>query len=532
MRAADDDGSVDSPCEGQSIEHAVLGTGNANLAIVYHIFRAEQEAKRGKINRSENHAEIAESLLEYTDNLWLRGLLQLHQGCLAYLAGHFVRAHDFALAAYRTAQESGHHNSLCASLTNLGAAYLVLGQPSRAERAVRRALEVSDPETALHSLSLETLAEIWLVVGDLDRCSSLLEEVTLTKQKSAQEFSAWHRGWTTVVHVRLMQARADWSGSLVRLKQELPSLTLACTSVILHRLRLLEAAALIQIGRWSEASTVLSKFENLGGMSSPVLLGQFVALAARLERERGNLPKAERLFRTGLAILSSAGEVSDIVSSIADYAALLRRHSPVDAGSVPSQQWSCWPLWRPTKVRTRIDDPPRLADSSAEESSELLADFVRVRAHQVQHPAMVGELVLRLLAEHQVITKGVLLESVAGKNTVLASYQRAASGDGEAHHVSIQLGRGDSGLHTIRASLAATLTAADVGHALTSLFGRGDLDLTPPSNDCSPPRSAAEQTESPARGVYESASMRALLSTAKRAAATDAPVLISGESGT
>lgn len=536
MRVLEDGLATSAVPDSEELEREILRLGDQNLAITFHIYRAELEARAGRLGRSDEHTRIAESLLADTEHLGLAGLVQVHRSCLAYLEGHFTTAHRYALRAFSTAQESGHHCTLCVSLTNLGASYLALGQPGRAERVLGRALELAHPGTTVHTLSLETLAEVWLAGRDLDRCSSLLDEVDWRKNSAGQEFSAWHEAWTLATGVRLMQARGDWTGSLATLRGSDVGRRSGRDSPVVQRMTLLEVAALIHLGRTSEAADTLGTLEREASLRSPLLACHSVALAACLNHRLGNIAKAECQFRMALGMLSAAGEPADMLDCVEEYADLLS--PPGSTGGVDdSQQWAGLPPRRPTTIYSCLARSTSLAKSHSGALSDELIGILRVSWQRDQHPKLVGELALRLLDTTGAASGGTLVETGAGKaDRVLAMCGRRNSTNSSHRGQSdlrIALGGQGTRQYWLEATLARTLEAAEIGQVVVTLLGCQNA-TKPKGSSGTPARLGCDagDIDTPPGTVFASACMTALLSAARRCAATDASVLITGESGT
>lgn len=534
MRVVEDGPSGTVAFDVGDLEREILRTGNRKLAVTFHIYRAELEAKAGRLRLSEEHTRTAESLLEDVDHPGLSGLVQVHRSCLTYLRGHFSASHTHARAAFAAAQESGHHCTLCVSLTNLGAAYLALGQPRRAELVLQRALELAQPGTTVYTLSLETLAEVWLASKNLDQCGVLMDEVDQRKHAAGQEFSAWHEAWTLATRVRLMQARGDWAGSLELLHRTGSSVHPIRATPILERMILLEVAALTRLGRLAEASQAMERLDRQAPARSPLMASQATALAACLNRRLGNGARAAYQFRIALGLLSVAGEPADMVQCVEEYADLLSAEHLRDSAQL-AQLGPPLPSHRPTTVYSGLRRSTPLAGFPREDLSDAVVGLLGVSAQREQHPHLIGELALRLLYDSGAIRNAVLVESESGvAERVLCRCEAEVPIDSSIA-LKVDLGWSGSRRFRLEVDLASTLEAAETGRAMVAFLGipgasnglrmRGDAEVRSP-------RSESPEAGVPAGMVFASTSMKALLSTARRNAATEAPILITGESGT
>jgi len=137
----------------------------ASVSIAYQIFLAEYHAKRGELDVSRHHSNLAESLLATYPNIWLRGLLDLHLSCLSYLEGNYLDSLVAARHALDTSVLSGHLLTSLTARANMAAAYLAVGQPARARACLASALQQAGSEEQIFGLLLETLAEAQLLSG-------------------------------------------------------------------------------------------------------------------------------------------------------------------------------------------------------------------------------------------------------------------------------------------------------------------------------------------------------------------------------
>ena len=148
--------------------------GSVDLTVAYHVFCAEIAARRGLLSESRKLTDLARSLIARTPNVWLRSLLSLQCSCLLYLEGAFGASLLYAANALQTADISGDADCRVASLTDLAACYLALGQVSRSSRCIAAALSRSQADHHSQVLLVETLAEAKLTEGDLNACQELL----------------------------------------------------------------------------------------------------------------------------------------------------------------------------------------------------------------------------------------------------------------------------------------------------------------------------------------------------------------------
>jgi len=461
------------------------------------------------------------------------GLACLHRSCLAYLNANFVAAHRHAIAALRQAESSGHHNSLCSALINLGAAYLALGQPMRAEKALIRAREQCIPCSTLHALAVETLAETWLAIRKLADCSLLLDSVVAELQLHDHQLSDWHADWSLATHMRLWQRLGDQRGHAPGPQAGALCAGWSC-SPVKQRLQLLAAENCIRSHKTQEATDALSLIERSGSLASAALGGQKAALHASLHEQQGDHRRAEQLYRLALLVLSAAGETADLVDCVSRYSKYLAMAWPSGDRTVDDDAWTCAGLRRPVIVTSALDKATPLQRRGEGTLSDGLLDIVRVLPYRGQHPEVIGEFILRYLSEQAYITRGRLLGiDKKGREISLVSFGQTGPVESRTwgDNVTIGIGKTIDSEFRLVLSLASTMEAAQNGLVITHLLGGTSI---PASNEGDGSLLPVREGEVVSTGgaVFASPTMLSLLSSARLIAATDANILITGESGT
>ena len=145
---------VSADFDGATLDASLLSSLRSNIeraavpsvTIAHQVFLAEYYAKRGDLDASRRHSSLAESVLLSFPNVWLRGLLDLHQSCLSYLEGNYLESLVAARHAMETSGQSGHLLTSLIARADMAAAYLAVGQPARARACLSSALRRSNRE--------------------------------------------------------------------------------------------------------------------------------------------------------------------------------------------------------------------------------------------------------------------------------------------------------------------------------------------------------------------------------------------------
>ena len=145
---------VSADFDGAKLDGSLLSSLRSNIeraavpsvTVAHQVFLAEYHAKRGDLDESRRHSSLAESVLFSFPNIWLRGLLDLHQSCLSYLEGNYLESLVAARHALETSSRSGHLLTGLIARADMAAAYLAVGQPARARACLSSALRQSNRE--------------------------------------------------------------------------------------------------------------------------------------------------------------------------------------------------------------------------------------------------------------------------------------------------------------------------------------------------------------------------------------------------
>jgi DNA-binding NtrC family response regulator/tetratricopeptide (TPR) repeat protein len=508
------------------------------LSIAHQVFLAEYHAKRGDLTASRHYTNVAESVLFSFPNVWLRGLLDLHQSCLSYLEGNYLESLLAARRALATSCTSGHSLTELIAQADLAAAYLAIGQPARARACLAAALKKSNREEQIFGLLLETLAEAQLISGDLVGCAESLKTASDITTSLSQSRSTWHQSWNLRTQVRLLQREGHWQESLTLIRSVGPREPPASRSFTKAQIESLEALALAKLRRTEEARDVLQTFvqESLVAVES-YRCSIWPALAALSAVTDGNTLAVSQCVQA-LRIVGATGEASTLVETAEQLIRLLDGDSSQASGSMEPECEK--PLWRPTNIVCHLDASSRLVPSASSNSSEFAA-LLSALADAVPDPAALGEEALRYLVSMGSIKSGSVIQRIDGETYAVVSYDsggsiagsETASGNTPPTTSQVYLGSKQSRRYelTLRPheSGQAVATCHGMVRLLASLRAAESKELrkaSPTERDLVTPEAGNDW------GLFRSSAMLALLASAKRVAPLGITVLLTGESGT
>ena len=537
--------AVSADFDGASLDASLLSSLRSNVeraavpsvSIAHQIFLAEYHAKRNDLDASRHHSEIAESVLSSFSNLWLRGLLDLHQSCLSYLEGNYLDSLVAAKRALDTSGRSGHLLTRLIALADMAAAYLAVGQPARAKACLSCALGQSDSEEQIFGLLLETLAEAQLISEDLAGCSKSLKEARDLSARLSQSRSAWHRVWNLRTEARLLQRQGRWRESLSLIRSTAPRGSADSKSFAKAQIETVEALALAKLGESEEARGVIQRFvqESLLAPRSHQgsILAASITLAAIAEGKEQALADCAHALR----VVGATGETSGLVELVGQLVELVAGRTslvdPLDSGDTS-------PLWRPTSVVCH------LATSSGilpclKTDSDGLPPFLGSLADLATDPQALGEETLRCLVSMKWIGSGAVVESLEEETRIVVSFDSYLQGRPFKHDtwesstgcIEIWLGSKQSRRYELRICPRESALATARCHGLARLVASLSHLTDQESISAGAAGSPQERLETGfGEGLFRSPAMLSLLASAERVAPLDITVLLTGESGT
>jgi DNA-binding NtrC family response regulator len=538
---------VSADFDGEELDASLLSSLRGNIekaavpsvSVAHQVFLAEYYAKRGDLEASRRHSSLAESVLSSFPNIWLRGLLDLHQSCLSYLEGNYLDSLDAARHALVTSTQSGHMLTGRIAQADMAAAYLAVGQPARAKTCLSSALQQSNREEQIFGLLLETLAEAQLMSGDLLGCSESLRTARDLSARLSQSRSSWHRTWNVRTEARLLQRSGRWLESLSLIRNAGPRESPDSRSFTKAQLEALEALALAKLGKPKEARAVMRRFVQESLVAPKSYQGSILTASAALSEDTDNQDRAFSVRAHALRIVGATGEATSLVE-IVDQLVKLVSGCAAYTDEPALLNWLA-PLWRPTNIVCHVDASTPLLPSSRSDPNGLVA-FLNSLADVTTDPSALGEEALRCLAAMDWIQSGSLIQTVDGESHTVVSFgpqdfKQAVDGAAETmagDGIQVWLGSKQSRRYMLSMSPPKSDAAA------ANLFGFARLLASlhrPGSRESHSARStrstqAQQQQQDDDEGLFRSPAMIALLASAKRVAPLDITVLLTGESGT
>jgi DNA-binding NtrC family response regulator/tetratricopeptide (TPR) repeat protein len=462
-----------------------------------HLWIAECETVRGKLDSARHHLRIAESLLLEIEDAWLHGYLAINSFGVCFYSGEIAEAQRWATVALECSALSGHKGARRAAYANAGAIEFSVGHLEKAEELLRLALADCHTGSTNHIAVLHSLALVTLQRDDTKGCSAIVALID-SFSNCDEAKSAYYRAWAVQTKIRFLLKQglnADAKRVCEGVPLILEKLTTARAST---NLRLLTVETLIANGDLPEAACAL---RNLLSDTAELPLD----VHAEIERV---------LSKTFYCVGSRLGAQISLTRALESFEAL---------GHVVGKQQT---------VAEGHDYSTVNGRATRFDVSRSCVDRIRTLLDTRKRPEMFGRESIRLLRELDCVDGVALTSNDAGNRAVLFSI------GSEVHQKTprlTQIELGGTTRHRLRLEYIAKSDASSV--LTVGIFERliksiaslnataactSDTDLLWPSDEWIP----NEQI------VLVAKSMTEVLGTISKAAPTKVSMLLTGETGT
>ena len=516
-------------------ERNIASYGDTQSAADFHTRVAQIEATQGNFTCARQHLSAAQMMLGVDENLWLEGATNLAASAIYFLASDLLVAQQYASKALKCALESGHARQRMAATANQGLLDLHLGNLREADRHISEAIELSKQFPVSRISLLDSYAQLQLVRRRNDECNQLLAEIDEIVSVHEPSVLSWQRLAVSPTRVRSFQASHQWARS-----NDVASEMAAVADEkrdTLHQvsLRVLGTDSLVELGRLDEAAELILEASDLADDVPLAVLAEVERARAAVLARTGGRDVARRPFERSLRILSAMGGIAPRMDAAMSYQRAMQQMNVGLREHVKAQPWNLKPLVDhtfPGKAQPG-DSKSRTARPGVE-----ITDLLWL-GHLVWKPSLLAQEAFVLLRESDHATAVAVVERAQGRPERVTACEgwsvEQARREAASPHKSIKLPLGTA--HDTELELL--VEAADTLHSHT--FVRDFARYIQQARTLSAFQEAEREQLSlmspealfaSEDGVFISESMRKLVATAKTVAATDFPILITGETGT
>ena len=475
--------------------------GDAASLAALHLAVARVEGCRGHCSSAHHHLEIARGFVERGQDVALACTVDVVEASLETIAGNLARSKHLAKNCLVRADSAGFVKYQLAAVSNLAAISMYSGNLTRARALLGQVLPATSQITYVRIGTLDTLAQLELRDGRTEACLAILTECRAAVGRDIVPARSWYDLAHQITRCAYFEQLQEWTAILDVADQADAELARRQYKAVRTSLLCAKARALARLGRHGDASAALAAAVRScprGAVDPLIVLEASKALCASL---RGDVTAGHVHYDRAIAACRAIGH---------------RYH-----------EW--WITAQQQDVRSAVRETvqiPHAADIAG--TSLLLSDVATILgaghsidllAHRVAAILQSTPMAPRVdvvnesgqeyrpepSAEWETTTDGTCTIRLAGSDRVATISVRGAT---SIEEISLLKGMAD---------------LVQIAVARTADTEREDEDLT------LWPRTVAPDGEDI---IFRSPRMVELRRIAERLAATNLPVLITGETGT
>jgi DNA-binding NtrC family response regulator/tetratricopeptide (TPR) repeat protein len=299
------------------VRKAVIRAGIPSLTAYLHNCVATLEGYRGHVDEASRHCDIADSLLETDPNAWILAGILMNRGCLATVRCEFREAAEYYRAVVGLTEITGSLRTCALAESNAAYLQLITGELGKAEETLKRALSNASKSGTTTFGALDILARVYLAAGELDKCEETLESVN---SGQPVQYSMYETRWAALTKAKLLLKRGEFDVALTWLEALEAQSRPLDDQPFNAAVHLLAAQTLNRIGKRQECARRVVKADLAGIRHSVDLQGQFhhsigvivanddTGLASQMQE------RAKRIWSTQ-GIVSVRSEIDDAAYS-------------------------------------------------------------------------------------------------------------------------------------------------------------------------------------------------------------------------
>jgi DNA-binding NtrC family response regulator len=466
----------------RDVRREVNIAADPHITIYMHDSIALMESSLGRPTEARRHLRICHSLLERNPNAWLEQLVCLNSSFVDFVESKYEDGLRHLKKAKALLPLTGNRQRAIIEC-NEGHALLGLGKFSA---AIDRFKSLVAGDAGLPVLAaLDGLARSYLAADDLDRCSEALEKLYGFVELDPNLSSAFAARWTSITNAKLLLRRGLYERAESAIAQDFARASTSEDKLLGVMLKCLRVEALAGSNQPEQASKLLA---TLALVKMPITPDQYAMYyrAVGMSLLLGDHPLANAALVRADAIWQQAGNRC-ASAELAHRVRAVRRSK-----SIPS---------RSEKYLSAI--------------SGLSAIF-----GFASNPLLVGDELKRVLESTD-------FENVALSESPLTTDQAAEE------HAHLAVGEDSVKRFTISCALPKDpLKALVLGDVFRIARAAMALERFKEEERNRAALWPADPVETEAGALFLSEEMQDVLSTARRAAAANIPILITGETGT
>ena len=230
----------------------VRSLGSLHLAV------ARLEGIRGRCADAHRHMELSRRLIEREQSDSLLCALDLVTGSLESIAGNLTRCRVLAETCLGRARAAGFVKHVLGASTNLGVIALYQGQTARSRRLLEEVLAGADSVTYVKLGALDNLAQLELFENRIEACAGILKNCRAVIQGDRLPSRSWYDLAHQVTRCAYHERTEEWQTILDICEEADAELVRRQYRVVRTTLLCAKARALGQLGRHAQAQSTLA----------------------------------------------------------------------------------------------------------------------------------------------------------------------------------------------------------------------------------------------------------------------------------
>jgi DNA-binding NtrC family response regulator/tetratricopeptide (TPR) repeat protein len=485
-----------------SLRQLATRIGDAYTLGALHLAVARIEGQRGHCVDAHRHLEVARRLTDRLSNDAVRCSVDLVDGSLELVAGNLARAKLRAESCLRRSEAAGLSRYRLGSLTNLATASLFSGNAAHARECFQAVLPQTEGLTYVRLGVIDSLVQVAVYEDQVDSCGDLLDQCTRLIASDHLPAPSWYGLYHQVTRCAYFERIEEWAQVVGICDKVDPEVCRRQYRAIRTALLCAKARALAHLGQASEAEQAIALAVRIcprGAVDPLLVLEASKAVCLSL---RGELSAGAVHFDRALAGCRAIGHryhEAWIARARAEIAAATRQTVTVD---------------RP--LRDLTDTALLLTDAATIIGAGHSIDLLAHRVLAILHATPLGRRVTvdsESGCEYQAEPTAAI--DTGGDGT----FRLRLRGSDRSVAIHVRGARSIDEMSLLKA--VADLVQAAVNRTADTESEDEDQNLWP-------------RTTVPHGGdaIFQSPRMTELLRIALRLAATDLPILITGETGT
>jgi DNA-binding NtrC family response regulator/tetratricopeptide (TPR) repeat protein len=281
--------------------------GEAHSLTGLHLAVARLEGYRGHCVNAHRHLEIARRFAGDAGQVSLNCSIDLVDASLESIAGNLARSRAIAEACFHRASEAGFSKYQVASATNLAVVAMHAGHPARARAYLDYVLGSTEDITYVKLAALDNLAVLELHEDAVGRCRELLDRCEAVISADQVPARTWYDYANQLTRCSYFERLEDWERVVNLVDDCTPELVRRQYKVLRTALLCARARALAHLGKYSQADAALGTAVRIcprGAVDPLIVLEASKALCLSL---RGDIASGAVHFDRALAACRAIG---------------------------------------------------------------------------------------------------------------------------------------------------------------------------------------------------------------------------------